>query len=75
MRAIRPNGGYVFHGGCSGCDNDISICPTCKYMEPNWSLPDRNPVNIRSQEEKIAMMEFARAENKKLTKLIPYFGK
>jgi hypothetical protein len=59
MEAKRYNGGYIFHGGCNGCTNHISICPGCMYMEPNWDLPDLNPVNIKKDKERQAMKALA----------------
>lgn len=59
MMATRPDGGYVFHGGCNGCTQPLHVCPTCQYMEPDWSLPDRNPVNAEREKEKQAMKDLA----------------
>ena len=59
MKAQRPDGGYVFHGGCDGCTQPLSVCPTCCYMKPDWNLPDRNPISIKEEKEKQAMMELA----------------
>jgi hypothetical protein len=59
--AKRPNGQYVFHDGCDGCPNDLSICPSCCYMERNWDLPDRNPVNIAMERERWEMIKKAKA--------------
>ena len=33
---------HIFHGGCHGCDNPLSVCPGCQYMLPNWNLPNLN---------------------------------
>lgn len=52
---------YMFHGGCSGCNNSISICPLCKYMESNWTLPDKNPVNIEKANIQKEMIQKAKA--------------
>jgi len=49
FKAIRPDGGYVFHGGCDGCTNLIRRCPGCMYMEPNWNLPDLNPIHAEQE--------------------------
>jgi len=51
--------GFMFHGGCMGCTNDISVCPGCQYMEANWDLPDLNPVNIEEEERKDRLRMFA----------------
>ena len=38
----RPNGGILFHGGCSKCINEIHTCPSCRYMNGNWDLPNKS---------------------------------
>ena len=50
---------YKFHGGCTGCTNDMSICPECRYMLPDWSLPSLNPEDIKKQEERDKMISKA----------------
>lgn len=47
---------YLFHGGCCGCTNNLDVCPTCQYMLPDWSLPDKNPVNIKHKQEEDDMI-------------------
>ena len=37
---------FIFHGGCHGCENTIDVCPTCQYMEADWTLPNRNTQDI-----------------------------
>lgn len=51
--------GYRFHGGCVDCDNDISVCPSCRYMEPDWSLPTMNPKEIKINKERSRMKSAA----------------
>ena len=68
MKATRPNRGYIFHGGCDGCTNKLEVCPTCRYMEPNWNLPDMNPVHIEEVKEKQKMKDLAYSLIKKTTK-------
>ncbi len=64
MKAERPNGGYIFHGGCHGCTNPIQNCPDCRYMLPNWNLPDLNPYSIGLEKEREAMISLARTTKK-----------
>lgn len=52
--------GYIFHGGCQGCNQPLRICPTCCYMEPNWDLPSRNPQDIEREAIKAEMIQKAR---------------
>lgn len=66
VKAQRPNGGYVFHGGCDGCPNDLSICPTCCYMEANWRLPSKNPVEIERDKKRAEMRRLAKQRRKGL---------
>lgn len=61
MKATRPDGGYVFHGGCGGCTQPLEICPACCYMGPNWSLPDQNQAHKLEEDERQSMMDMARA--------------
>lgn len=50
---------HIFHGGCHDCPNDISICPTCQYMVPDWSLPDLNPAHQKREDERSKMQQRA----------------
>lgn len=38
-----------FHGGCQGCTNELSVCPSCQYMNLKWNLPDKNPINAKHE--------------------------
>lgn len=66
MKAKRPNGGYIFHGGCHGCTNPLSVCPGCMYMEPDWDLPDLNPAHERAHATRSKMKARAYSEAKKV---------
>ena len=50
---------YIFHGGCHGCTQDLSVCPTCKYMKPDWTLPSKNNSELLNKLEKEEMMQKA----------------
>ena len=60
MKAARSDGGYIFHGGCNGCTQPLKVCPTCCYMEPDWSLPNKNPAAIKAANEREVMKKHAR---------------
>lgn len=60
MKAVRPTGLYVFHGGCDGCPNGMEVCPTCQYMEADWSLPVQNPIELKQEREAKDMANLAR---------------
>ena len=47
----RPDGGYIFHGGCHDCVQPLHRCPDCRYMEPNWDLPNLNPPPPKTAEQ------------------------
>ena len=53
--------GYTFHGGCAGCTNDLDVCASCQYMEPDWTLPDLNTAHKEGRELKEAMKKVAYA--------------
>ena len=57
---------YLFHGGCHGCENKLSICPECRYMLPNWSLPDLNTQHKEELAEKERMIKLAIKKAKEL---------
>ena len=65
---------YSFHAGCDECLNTIEICPGCRYMEPNWDLPDLNEgfkkeeekAFIKEEEERLDMVKLAKNLHKKL---------
>lgn len=65
-KATRPNGEYVFHGGCDGCTEPLQVCPGCKYMRPDWNLPDLNPAHIEQGKEKEAMIRKALSLRKEI---------
>jgi|GEM_PF-6401526 len=35
----------LFHGGCHGCTQELFMCPGCRYMAADWSLPNLNHEN------------------------------
>lgn len=51
-KVSRVNGGYIFHGGCNGCEapEDNSRCPGCRYFECDWNKPDLNDGHKREAE-------------------------
>ena len=66
MKAKRPGGGYIFHGGCDGCTQHMSVCPSCQYMEADWTLPDMNPAHETEKQEKHRMVQLAKSLAKRL---------
>lgn len=51
---------HLFHGGCHGCENDISVCPMCQYMEADWDKPDLNTQNTKDKKVHGKMVRLAK---------------
>lgn len=57
--------GYLFSGGCHGCQNEIHICPGCCYMECDWTKPDLNTkhkTDLKEKERMVSKAKLAQAE-------------
>lgn len=50
----RPDGGYIFHGGCGGCETHQSKCHECQYESADWSLPNLNTAHAAKELEREA---------------------
>lgn len=57
---MNDRNGFIFHGGCIGCENPLSVCPDCRYMLPDWNLPDKNTVSPEREKARKRMISLAR---------------
>lgn len=59
----RPHSdGFVFHGGCLGCNLDISKCHGCLYLDYDERVgrfPNLNPESVTKEKERERMKELA----------------
>lgn len=56
---------YKFHGGCSGCSNELHVCPNCCYFFPDWKKPNLNSEYKNSKREIKKLRRQAIIENYK----------
>jgi hypothetical protein len=46
VKAKRPDGGNVYHGGCHQCVTPQEHCDKCMYFKRPWSRPDYSSKNL-----------------------------